>query len=59
MQSVEGGISSQEQLFEFVGKLAEIRAGAGKLKKRMKDREGKKAVDQLIEAIDNIIKQLA
>ena len=28
MQSVEGGISSQEQLFEFVGKLAEIRAGA-------------------------------
>ena len=59
MGSVQGGISSQHELVDFLTKLADISVRAGKLRKKMKDPDGREAVDQLVETITNVVKQLS
>lgn len=47
MGSVQGGISSRQQLVDFLTKLDDISVRAGKLRKRVKDPDGREAAGQL------------
>ncbi len=59
MESVQrNSISSQSELLDFMGKLASLSSRANTLKGKMKDKDGKEATEQLIQAIDNVFKQL-